>query len=506
MSEKLKYYPPNKTPIGNQAEDRVLDGCTGFQNSTGIPPVRLRMFNGQGMEHIVNYSEYFAGEITSRALNQAMSGKLNSRQQERLEKVGPDGMTVLDRLKNRFDTNVFETIRREYNLPSTEASERLYKSTLDEANQVVSVTIDTLYPQLHHVLDNNNSVQITSRRPHRQVELMHEEDPLKKRQLIVKNLIALTLAPTVVEKEKNRVSDHLYDIQEALDKYLFEGRKPVVVRSLHDNKTNEVKWVEGVNTIEDLAEQYNDSANVFHQTPQTMRNVVIHAEDELITLEVLTQIRNEKEGVKLFDKAVNDAVELMKNTDPSSDELRADSFTDHQGILFVVKGTNNHEEKKVELFCQELKKVTLEKGINIKAVVEKHKNGGNNDTQAKNIQYKRYIVEYEDGSCIEYVIMSETDFLNNLYEFGNKNEVTGNYEGRSHTIYDQRRALSTDPYLFDVVDNSIPGKVARREVALLTMERVVDGVRQQRSTLPDDLAVKMLSLKDSSQNIIFSQS
>lgn len=323
--------------------------------------------------------------------------------------------------------------KKAYNLPRRSDPQKFF---LEQAKGAVSVVkyFPTLVPELATDLELNNKIALYSERPSDLLRMLSSSNLDQRlayeaqRQAILMYQLGMFNARTL----NGKLRTLLADVQDLLDEKLYEGAEGhterIISESFHDDDTNQVVGFPNLNT----------------QRPFTS-----HLKRESIWVRRIPGIGE----VNTSERKKDDSVAIIKSWVKAlhnGGEIHIDqAVQDSIGMIFVARDFSVPPEQLADLVISVIKS-GAESRIDANHArqtprivkVEQDDKVNKDHGQACDAPFNARRKIWFDGirTPIELIFYDRETYLNSRFEVGNRDLKTGLYMGRSHELFELRRA------------------------------------------------------------------
>lgn len=357
-----------------------------------------------------------------------------------------------ENLLARVDQGYYDTIAKIYDLAGDKDPKEFFAKQMKRANKAVEYMQDKVFPGMQDTIGLLDEVSMFSGRPNDMLQLLSRAHVSPRLRFELQRQLALGLVAAELDTQVRDLDLHseLNQLHMSISRKLYDGEigggRTVPTYAQHDNNTNAVVWLEGVSTPDQVV---TEGAHwKLHR--QHMREIKgTTPGDEIYVL-------NQKR-VKEWPSAI---LKALKKTyaDYEKDgttEIDANKYVgDWASMLYVVRGVNNCEERKVDDVVDQVSDLVKEhyklRGIAVELLPDDKTNGDKH--QSNEVQFKRRQVKREGMPDIEIMFFTDWEFLNYRHSVGTWDTDERKYSGAGHPVYALAR-------LRDLVDIMYPKEI-----------------------------------------------
>jgi len=331
---------------------------------------------------------------------------------------------------NAIDKNVFEAIRSYFHLPNRFGPRQFYIQQQKQAIGVIRYFGEIL-PELRQDIDPKNEISMLSDRPSDLFWLLSRPSDSIDRTLEYEvyrhALLSINSGMINATHLNERSLSVLSNVFHHLDRTLFEGKlgegEQIVLDSAHDNITNRV--------VGFPEEDGRILPTAHHKIiPFSVRKIPEFGR-------IYTRPRKKGDSSVLC-KGITDAV-------GRDGVIRVDAIEDRLGMMCVVIEKCVHPKDVADLVVDKIKLGPREVSEIVKVDTVDQNRG-----QSQEFKFNaRRIIKFKHTAIpLEMVFLDLENYLNSVYEVGDRDSETGLYLGRAHELYELRRGLTAASILF----------------------------------------------------------
>lgn len=301
-----------------------------------------------------------------------------------------------------------------------------YEQQRGVANGVMAYVPETAFPRRYRERIKNE-LQVLYDTPSERLKMLADptvDDKLKfeaVRQMVLAHASALLNARSLNGTLNRRVGL----LHQHIGEQIYSGKRGRTYErrfaSYHDPDTNTVL---GVGEVSDVA----SSPVVTKQHSREARHI--------------TGLGFVYTNMRLKNEAVATVKSLYKAPDAGG-FVNPDAVQDSAGIMYTALGDRPMVDKLVDRVAQ-----AVEAYPDTVNVVEDHQTG-NDHGQNNGVEFQRLQVHLKDTPVpIELMFYALPDYLNSVYEVGERDPQTGHYTGQAHDLFAIRRVARVLPFLY----------------------------------------------------------
>lgn len=371
-----------------------------------------------------------------------------TQQEDKSYFFGNRGRILLDRANGQF----YDSIRSYF---GGDHPHDFYETQFNAVNNQVNGLLSKFFPpeQVEH-LKLSPDVEF----PPYPAELLtytfsHSEDSRLQYELLRQS--ALTVVAGELEAHAGSVRDRIREVNYHLTHDLFgpyPKRENTIIHALHDNETNQVRWIETDNSDVDPDILYGSHLKAHHVQTRHVDGI------GFITYEARTK------GAGGVIKAIRKAM-LREEKNQGNSLTPQSDVLDIMGMKFIVTEAFSSNDLKVTDLMNRVK-TSLMDHFDLSEGNFKDKNETNGSRFQGKFQGKRIMVNFPDMKVpLELMFHGEGDHLNNEFNLGELDQSMGKrISPQAHSVYEVDRDLTVLAALFpEEIYGSIDWNNIRRE-------------------------------------------
>lgn len=374
---------------------------------------------------------------------------------------------------------LLERVEQPQSVPSA-AQNRLARDTsaLKAADRFIEYIINTAFPQEKYrasLLNETTLLAPDAERALKVIEANGDTDARLKFEWVRKMLLAGVAREIEDRSLAYQIRSELHDVHTLLDEKLFAGKIgqtwETTTYAVHKKSTNETKSV-------------SDTYPMFIRPGHTVKKFTQESRYVEGVGYVLSSIR-EKTRESSILKTLRRAVQKREKS--GSDELDAlSAVKDSMGLMFVVKGTMDSQELRVEVLKHKVLDLLQERYGEI-IIHDDNENGSKQyNGQTTHANYQRLQVHVESLPVpIELIFYGEGSYINDTYNVGKKARKMKKYTGNAHTLFEIDRIRQVLPVIYPktVEGTEIKGYQDLAEETLQTMRAEARRLKKDKKVM-----------------------
>lgn len=337
----------------------------------------------------------------------------------------------------KINSDFFEANTKIYHLPEKASSQDFYRNM-----RIAAITVPQyfckLVPELEDAFELRDEITNLSNRP--SDLLRYLANPSTVHPVLAyeafRHAISHFHLSAIEARTKNwGLENLLFDIQDVLNEDLFEGVEgsgdPIILESFHDDDTNTVvgfpdrgdrRPMTAHLKRQQIVVRTIDSIGQVHKKP--------HKKETGATMAKLWAKARKNGGIVHIDDAIKDSIRMML-------VLMDDAVPPAQLADLVVSVLKSGIDQRLETnHPRKMPRIDDKK-----TTAADQTDKGRGQSNKINLNARRLIWFEGIPTPFELTIYNRETYLNSVMEVGNRDPLTGLYDGRAHTQFELRRAL-----------------------------------------------------------------